>query len=137
MLQKHQKRFISSILILFSSISVPAQDLNEKDILGVWLMANQNVKIHVTEVGNKYEGKVVWMDTDANKKNFNMGDIIVDNLKYNSTKQTYEHGHFYGRGHKLKCEVQLIEFEKLAVRVSKGFIKQTRYCTRVKTINSH
>lgn len=130
---QYKKHLVYYLITIWGCLNISAQDFKESDILGIWLMANQNVKIRVNKVDNKYEGKVIWMDTDANKKNFSMGSIIVDDLKYNNTKRTYEHGHFYGRGHKLKCEVKLIDLEKLQVRVSKGFIKQTRYCTRAKT----
>lgn len=104
---------------------------NPNEILGIWLMANKNVKVEIYKVGAEYHGKVIWMDEDANKKNFSVGGIIIDNMLYNSVTRKYEGGKFYGRGHKLNCELNLVEKNLIEVRVSKGFLYEIRYCTRV------
>ena len=101
------------------------------DILGVWLMANQNVKVAVYQQDSLYYGKVIWMDDDANTKNFSLGGLMIDEMKYNSQNQRYEQGSFYGRGYRLNCALRLMDNDKMEVIVSKGFLKQVRYCTRV------
>ena len=104
---------------------------NPNDIVGVWLMANKNVKVKIYQNDSTYFGKVIWMDNDANKKNFKVGGIIIDNMKYNQDNRKYEGGSFYGRGHKLDCELKLLEQDLIEVKVSKGILYQIRYCTRV------
>lgn len=124
-----EKAYITSILF-FSFLFANAVN-NPDNIIGVWLMANKNVKVHVYRSGQKYMGKVIWMDTDANYKNFSVGAVIIDNMIYNSANKSYEEGFFYGRGYRLDCELELIAPDSLQVDVYKGFIQQTRYCTRV------
>ena len=104
---------------------------NPNEILGIWLMANKNVKVEIFKTGNEYRGKVIWMGKDANKKNFTIGGIILDNMVYNAVTCKYEGGNFYGRGHKLNCELTLVEKDLIEVMVSKGFLYEIRYCTRV------
>lgn len=104
---------------------------NPNDILGIWLMANKNVKVEIYKTNNQYFGRVIWMDEDANKKNFSLGGIIIDKVQYNPDTQKYEDGSFYGRGHKLKCELKLVEKDRIEIKVSKAFLHQTRYCIRV------
>ena len=128
---------ISKILfsILFMII-ISSCFANEKgdQILGVWLMANKNVKVQIYKINNQYEGKVVWMDTDTNKKNFQMGEKVIDQMEYDPNSSKYRKGHFYGRGYKLDCELRLVEPDRLEITVSKGPLKQVRYSTRVKSL---
>lgn len=116
-------------LLLTSLIS--NANYSPNDILGTWLMANKNVIVEVYKADNQYLGKVIWMDKDANKKNFSVGGIIIDKMRYNPSTQKYEGGNFYGRGHKLSCELRLVEIDRIEVKVSKGFLHQIRYCSRV------
>ncbi len=124
-----KKAYIISILF-FSFLFADAVN-NPDNIIGVWLMANKNVKVQVYWSGEKYMGKVIWMDADANYKNFNVGELIIDNMIYNSANKRYEKGNFYGRGYRLDCELELISQDSLQVDVYKGFLRQTRYCTRI------
>ncbi len=116
---------------MIASVVVKASE-DPNDILGVWLMANKNVKVKISKDYNTYYGKVIWMDVDANTKNFKVGGTIIDNMIFNPVTQKYENGHFYGRGHKLDCELKLVEKNLIEVKVSKGFVHQIRYCTRIK-----
>ena len=121
--------FITTILLFVSHVCNGANSQN--DILGIWLMANKNVKVEIYNANGIYQGKVIWMDDDANKKNFTVGGLIIDNMKYNPSSQKYEGGNFYGRGHKLDCELKLIGHSLMEVKVSKGILYKIRYCTRV------
>lgn len=125
------KVLLVTILMLFVSTfygSTPTD--NSNDILGSWLMANKNVKVLIYQSNEKYHGKVVWMDCDANTKNFKLGNTIIDEMEYNSEKARYEGGSFYGRGYRLNCALSLITKDLMEVVVSKGFLQQVRYCTR-------
>jgi uncharacterized protein (DUF2147 family) len=121
--------FIVIQLLLTSFVSNANNSPN--DIMGNWLMANKNVIVEVYKTDNQYFGKVIWMDKDANKKNFSVGGIIFDKMQYNPDTQKYVGGNFYGRGHKLSCELRLIEKNRIEVKVSKGILHQIRYCSRV------
>jgi len=121
--------FIVIQLLLTSFVSNDNNSPN--DILGNWLMANNNVIVEIYKADNQYFGKVIWMDKDANKRNFSLGGIIIDKMQYNPSTQKYESGYFYGRGHKLSCELKLVEKDRIEVKVSKGLLHQIRYCTRV------
>ena len=121
--------FIAAILLFISLLSIANNEPN--DILGIWLMANKNVKIEINKVGNQYLGKVIWMDEDANKKNFSLGGVIIDEVEYNPNTKKYEGGSFYGRGYKLNCELKLVEKNLIEIKVSTGFLYQIRYSTRV------
>jgi len=116
--------------VLLSPLTINA-NAKPNDILGVWLMANKNVKVEIFKSGNSYFGKVIWMDVDADKRNFKLGDVIIDDMRYNPINEKYEGGHFYGRGYKLSCELRLLENNRIEVRVSKGILYKIRYCTRV------
>lgn len=94
-------------------------------------MANKNVKVEVYKNENLYYGKVIWMGEEANKANFKVDDIIIDKMQYNSHKQVYEGGNFYGRGHRFKCELKLVRTDMIKVRISKGALYQERFCTRI------
>lgn len=124
------RRSILAIVLLSASLSLKA-DCHPNDILGIWLMANKNVKVEMYKTNGEYFGRVVWMDVDADKRNFEVGDIIIDNMKYDPDTKKYEGGNFYGRGYKLGCELRLVERDLVEVRVSKGFLYQIRYCTRI------
>lgn len=128
------KSLFVTVLLLLTYVSVFSNNMSQSasnDILGVWLMANQNVKVKIYQKNNQFYGKVIWMDDDANKKNFSLGGTIFDNMKYNARTKRYESGNFYGRGYRLNCSLRLIEDNKMEVSVSKGFLHQVRYCTRV------
>lgn len=124
------KKSIIIITLILASIATNASN-NPNNILGVWLMANKNVKVKIYKIDSTYLGKVIWMDVDANKKNFNVGGTIIDNMRFNPENQKYEGGNFYGRGHRLNCELRLVELDLIEVKVSKGLLYQIRYCTRV------
>lgn len=120
------------ITILFSiSAFLCKANIESDNILGIWLMANKNVKVEMYKVDDLYFGKVIWMDEDANKKNFSVGAIIIDNMKYDPKSKKFEGGNFYGRGYKLGCELRLIDKNNIEVKVSKSFVSQIRYCTKV------
>jgi len=120
------------IAILFSiSACLCKANVESDNILGIWLMANKNVKVEMYKVDDLYFGKIIWIDEDANKKNFSLGAIIIDNMKYNSKTKKFEGGSFYGRGYKLDCELKLVDQNKIEVKVSKSVVSQIRYCTRV------
>ncbi len=122
-----------SISIMFwVALFLDIGNIDLQDITGVWLMSNKNVKVEVYKTGDLYTGKVIWMNEEANKNNFRIGDIIIDKLQYNSLNQIYEGGNFYGRGHRLNCEVKLFGPDLIKVRVSKGGLHQERFCKRVK-----
>lgn len=120
------------ITILFSiSTFLCKANIVSDNILGIWLMANKNIKVEMYKVDDLYFGKVIWVDEDANIKNFSVGAIIIDNMKYNSKPKKLEGGNFYGRGYKLGYELRLIDQNNIEVKVSKSFINQIRYCTKV------
>ncbi len=116
-------------MLLLSSFTINNE--KDNDIQGVWLMANKNVKVEIFRSNDLYLGKVIWMGADADKRNFKLGDIIIDDMQYNPTNRKYEGGSFYGRGYKLDCELKLVEKDRIEVRVSMGILHKTRYCTRV------
>jgi hypothetical protein len=124
-----KKSVIATALLLAPYVCNAANSPN--DILGIWLMANKNVKVEIYNTNGTYQGKVIWMDDDANKKNFSVGGLIIDNMKYNPSSQKFEGGNFYGRGHTLDCELKLIGSSLMEVKVSKGILYKIRYCTRV------
>jgi len=123
---------LSISIMLGVALFLDIGNIDLQDITGVWLMSNRNVKVEVYKTGNLYSGKVIWMNEEANKKNFRVGDIIIEKLQYNSLNQIYEGGNFYGRGHRLNCEVKLVGPDLIKVRVSKGGLHQERFCKRVK-----
>jgi uncharacterized protein (DUF2147 family) len=83
------KQFIILFAIL---LSLKALSQKEGDaILGKWIdIPRQNTIIEVSEINDEYKGKIVWTKT-ANKKK-PIGFMILEGLKYDTQKKTWEKG---------------------------------------------
>ncbi|MCX6232577.1 MAG: DUF2147 domain-containing protein [Bacteroidetes bacterium] len=69
-----------SISLLFS-VNVMAQNHKSDDIIGKWLTENNESKVEIYKIGEKYYGKIVWLkdpndkETGKPKKDKNNTDI--------------------------------------------------------------
>ena len=72
------------ITILFSiSAFLCKANIESDNILGIWLMANKNVKVEMYKVDDLYFGKVIWMDEDADYEFSILLALGVAELTYN------------------------------------------------------
>jgi uncharacterized protein (DUF2147 family) len=80
------------IILLTLLLSLKALSQKEGDaIVGKWInIPKQNTIIEVSKANDEYKGKIVWTKTVDKKKP--IGFMILEGLKYNTQKKTWEKG---------------------------------------------
>jgi len=122
------KKTISTIVILlFFAVSVYSQ---QENIVDTYLTANKKMKVEFYQINGQYSAKVVWKAEDADK-DVNIGDVIIENLVYNSKLKQYENGTLTAKGRTLDCMILFLNTNQIKIFMRYGFIKKEVIWTRV------
>lgn len=103
------KRYVFLLAIFFSGFGLAAQGGNPDHIVGVWKSPSSKLMIKIDKVGNYFQGRIVWVDTngmnqpvlDKNNPETRLqkiplkGNKIIQELSFNSSKSAWEGGTFY------------------------------------------
>lgn len=54
-------KLFTLISLLLAAFILRCQTLNADLVLGTWLTASEKAKVQIYKVGNKYNGKIVWL----------------------------------------------------------------------------
>lgn len=127
---------IATIFVTLAAFQVQAQEKIE----GFWLTGERNSKIEIYQKGDRYFGKVVWLDqstdkkgnpvTDRNNPDKNLrnrqliGIDMLEDLQYRNGKW---HGKIYAPKRGLTMDVVIVakEKDKLELNISyQGFTRQ-------------
>lgn len=128
------KRYIFFFTILFNGIGLAAQDGNPDHILGIWKSPSNKLMIKIDKVGNYFQGRIVWFDSngknqpilDENNPDERLqkiplkGNKIIQELSYNSSISAWDGGTFYNHleGKLYNCQI---------TKQTSGQIKITKY----------
>ena len=122
------KKTIGTIVILlFFAVSVYSQ---QENIVDTYLTANKKMKVEFYQINGQYSAKVVWKAEDADK-DVNIGDVIIENLVYNSKLKQYENGTLTAKGRTLDCMILFLNTNQIKIFMKYGFIKKEVIWTRV------
>ncbi|HXK82657.1 MAG TPA: DUF2147 domain-containing protein [Bacteroidales bacterium] len=122
------KKTIGTIVILlFFAVSVYSQ---QENIVDTYLTANKKMKVEFYQINGQYSAKVVWKAEDADK-DVNIGDVIIENLVYNSKLKQYENGTLTAKGRTLDCMILFLNTNQIKIFMRYGFIKKEVIWTRV------
>jgi hypothetical protein len=72
----------------------------------------------------------VWKAEDADK-DVNIGDVIIENLVYNSKLKQYDDGILTAKGRTLDCMILFLNTNQIKIFMRYGFIKKEVIWTRV------
>lgn len=127
---------IATIFVVIAAFQAEAQETIE----GFWLTGERNSKIEIYQKGDRYFGKVVWLDqstdkkgnpvTDRNNPDKNLrnrqliGIDMLEDLQYRNGKW---HGKIYAPKRGLTMDVVIVakEKDKLELNISyQGFTRQ-------------
>jgi uncharacterized protein (DUF2147 family) len=130
------KKAIVALFLVMAAFQAQAQN----SIEGIWLTEEGSSKIEIYQKGERYFGKVVWMEqpmdrkgnpiTDRNNPDSNlrnrqlMGIDMLQNLQYQSGKW---YGKLYAPKRGITTDVVIVakEVDKLQVNISyQGFTRQ-------------
>jgi uncharacterized protein (DUF2147 family) len=104
-------------------------------IIGKWLkLPKKDLIIEVYKTATAYHGKICWTKPGDDKP---VGFVIIENLKYNSESNKWEHGIIQDPNSSMSysAEVKLDDERNLIVKGYKGlkFISTSRTFMRVKS----
>lgn len=122
------KKTISTIII--SLLFVATAFSQQKNIVDTYLTANKKIKVEFYQTNDRYNCKVVWKAEDADK-DVNIGDVIIENLVYNSKLKQYENGTLTAKGRTLDCMILFLNTNQIKIFMRYGFIKKEVIWTRV------
>ncbi len=152
---------ITSIAILLLGLwmapftQVRAQDVKADDVVGVWLTQYKDSKVEIYKDGNKYFGKIVWLETPIDSitgkpkvddKNENpalrnrpiMGMKLLENFVFDGDDE-WEDGTIYDpkKGKTYSCYMEFPDEnnkDRLKIRgyIGVSLLGRTVYWTRVK-----
>ncbi len=136
--------------ILFALPGAVAQSAD--DVVGTWLNEDEDAHIQITQVDNKFFGKVVWIkdniDPETGKEKLDklnpdvslqsrprLGLEILTNFEFDGDDR-WEDGKIYDpkSGKTYSCYMKFVETDKLKIRgfVGVTLLGKTTYWTRVK-----
>jgi len=147
--------FLMLGLLITPFVSVQAQDVKADDVVGIWLTQYKDSKVEIYKDGNKYFGKIVWLETpidsitgkpkvddkneDPNLRNRPiMGMKLLENFVFDGDEE-WEDGTIYDpkKGKTYSCYMEFPDKnnkDRLKIRGYIGFslLGRTVYWTRVK-----
>jgi len=100
------------------------------DIVGVWLTANEEVKIEIYHENSDFFGKVIWISKESDT-NIRIGDIVLNNLKRNTEENNYIDGVFVYGDKKVNCSFDKLSERELQVKMKKGIWSNSVIWTKV------
>ena len=123
------------LVILFVLVGLTTNAQTPDVIIGKWLKTPKvDLVIRVYKVGNEYRGKII--KEKESLKNKSVGFVILENLQYNSEKQTWRGGkiHDPNTGKTYDAEAKINEDGILEVNCYLGmkFLGTKKYFKRVK-----
>ena len=148
-----KKIVITSLLSIFSTLFLNAQNKSNEAILGTWLTGTGNARVEIIKNGTSFQGKIVWLKepiepetgkpkTDTkhpDASNHNRPLLGLTNLwgfQYNESNNSWENGHIYDpkNGKEYKSIITLKDKNTLNVRgyIGISLIGRTDVWTRVK-----
>ncbi len=150
-----KKTKILMILItgLLAGFGVNAQDVKADDVLGIWFNEEKDAKIEMYKDGNKYFGKIVWLeepiDPETGKPKLDdenpdeelqkrpvMGLLLVKDFTFDADDSEWDDGEIYDpkSGNTYSCYMKFDDGnrDKLKVRgyIGVSWIGRTTYWTR-------
>ena len=150
------KKFFFSIVALMLIISAKGFASNPDDIIGKWMYFNEKgeqVNIEVYKEGDRYFGKIVWLqvpnytaefledeghpENAARRNDPIIGLIILKGVKYDADDDEWNDGFVYkaDEGKTYTCFVKLENADKLKLKgyiLGMPWLGKTRYWTRMK-----
>jgi uncharacterized protein (DUF2147 family) len=133
---------MTSLLYIFSSLLMVLTSLSDKpseQITGIWLTAEKDGKIKVYKKGNKYYGKIIWINEsvgpdgktkldvnnpDPNKRSRPIvGMNIVEGLEWDAEAQEWNEGEIYDpqSGSTYSVYAEMINENRLFIKGYIGF----------------
>ena len=128
------KRYVFLLAILLNGFGLAAQVSNPDHIVGVWKSPSNKLMIKIDKVGNYFQGRIVWFDSngmnqpvlDENNPEERLqkiplkGNKIIKELSFNSSKSAWDGGTFYNHeeGKLYNCHI---------ISHTTGQIKITQY----------
>ena len=139
-------KIVTTLIALFLVSSLYGQSAADV-ILGTWFTDDKETKIEIYKTGDKYSGKIVWLqepneddgtpkiddenpDPELQKRPI-MGLILLDGFSYNAKKEEWKDGTIYDpkNGKTYDCFMWM-EGEDLMI---KGFVMGMRFVGRKTT----
>lgn len=115
-------KLIIIILITFT-VSGIAQYKKPTLTQGVWLTNNKENKIEFYKENDKHFARLIWKDPNSDNDT-KVGDVVIENLKYNSNTNTYTEGTLIWGSKKLDCEIHSVSESEITVKMKYGFVKK-------------
>ena len=117
------KRYTLFILILIYTATLGGQAGNADKIIGVWKSPDNSYMIKIDKIGDHFQGRIVWLDTqeqnqmklDVNNPNEHLrnlplkGNKILEDLSFSSDELKWVGGTFYNfmEGKIYNCQISL------------------------------
>ena len=122
------KRFVFLISIVLGSCSLIAQAADPDQIVGVWKSPSASVMIKIDKIGDHFQGRIVWIDTqngkmalDSNNPDEKLqkmplkGNKVIKELSFNANDIVWEGGTFYHHeeGKLYNCTIKVQDSDQL------------------------
>jgi hypothetical protein len=142
------KNYIHFFLLVFSAISINAQNTDSELIIGKWHNYDKTEIIKITKSKNNFVGHIIWMKNSKDKS----GNLKLDNKNPNKELRTqpilnsqnifglqYENGKWingkmysHKKGGTVKFKIISISEKKLVINIYDDFFSKEIPFTRVK-----
>jgi len=137
---------------LFLTTMVSAQSYKPTDVCGIWLNEDKDAHIEISQDGEKFFGKIVWLKNpndeetglpkrdkenpdEVLRQRYIMGIQLLSGFVYDGDGE-WDDGDIYDpkSGKTYSCYMELQEMDKLKIRgyVGISLLGRTTYWTRVK-----
>ena len=125
------KKYILSLSVIFSSLSLVSQDGDPHKILGVWKSPSRELMIKIDQIGDHFQGRIVWIQSsNSNQPALDIhnpderlqkvplkGNKVIQELSFNAAKTVWEGGTFYNyeEGKLYNCLITLQSDDKIKI----------------------
>ena len=125
------KKYILSLSVIFSSLSLISQDGDPHKILGVWKSPSRELMIKIDQIGDHFQGRIVWIQSsNSNQPALDIhnpderlqkvplkGNKVIQELSFNDAKTVWEGGTFYNyeEGKLYNCLITLQSDDKIKI----------------------
>lgn len=136
--------FVASLVVLFSFSIAAAEDVNPDDIVGIWLIEEDDEiveKVEIYQCDDRYCGRIVWLKaqeesetpvTDVKNKSEELrersllGLEVLRDYEFDG-EDTWREGEFYAyrKGKTVSPKLTLIDENHLKIQVKILFIKKS------------
>ncbi len=126
------ENILIALIALLTVFSVNAQTNND-EIIGIWTSEKGDTELKFFKKDKKYHAIIISLK--ETKKNIEVGDKVVLNLKYKPILKKYKDGEFHWGKNELDLEIKMINKNKLKMKMSKMFFSREVIWKRVKKQN--